>query len=566
MSERKQWQKADQGQFDTRAATCNRRTVLKGSLSIGGVALAGGLKPSPSGLAQENQATPAADANGTIPGGPGVPDAYLRPLPPFSSVEGVPGRGGTVTVLQRLAGTTAPSLPREENRHWQQLEERLGVRWEPTFVPAPAYEERLAVDTAGGELTDLTTIYLDAAPAQNRAILQGAYADLTDYLTGDALAEYPNLARYPDRVWQNSRIGGRLYGVPRLLENGPPILFMRQNWATDAGIPQPRNAEEFLQLMKAFTQDDPDGNGQPDTWGLGGVTGTDFAYGFFAQVFRVPNGWRRNPDGSLTHAIETDEFRQTVAFLRQMFEAGIYHPDSATMSTSEVRDLQVGGRIGAYQGVYTGLPQPVIGQRDRLRQATPPGEAVGLVPFGHDGGEGVAYNTPGYAGHVMISAQAGQDPERVQELLRILDYFAAPPFSEEWNFLWYGIEGVHYDLESDGRHVRTEQAQTDGVLTFNNILYGSVPFYYPHRPEEARYIQELFGELVAIGIDNPTWGLTSLTAVEETVVLNQLRSERINAIVQGRESLDAIDQLISDWRSRGGDQIRQEYEETLAAQ
>jgi len=47
--------------------------------------------------------------------------------------------------------------------------------------------------------------------------------------------------------------------------------------------------------------------------------------------------------------------------------------------------------------------------------------------------------------------------------------------------------------------------------------------------------------------------------------LNQLGLDRVTAIVAGRSPLADPDSYIRDWRNRGGDQIRQELQDSLAA-
>jgi putative aldouronate transport system substrate-binding protein len=41
--------------------------------------------------------------------------------------------------------------------------------------------------------------------------------------------------------------------------------------------------------------------------------------------------------------------------------------------------------------------------------------------------------------------------------------------------------------------------------------------------------------------------------------------DRMTPIVSGREPLTALDDAIKEWKSRGGDQIRQEFEQSLKA-
>ncbi len=506
----------------------------------------------------------ASAASGRIPGGvPGVPDAYLKAPAPFKSVQMTPGKGGKVTTFQ--IAYNPPPRPRGENRYWQELERRLGVTLEPSFTPAGAYAEKIAAVTAGGSIADLTWVGLLNAPSQNQAIQQGAYADLTPFVTGDALKEFPNLAAFPERLWKNATIKGKIFGVPRpMLTPGDPLIW-RQDWATKVGIPQPKNTDEFLRVMTEFTKSDPDGNGRADTYGMAGSTtiaGSGFNLAYFMQVFRVPNGWRKNPDGTLTNAIETEEFRAAVAYQRRLFEAGIWHPDSATLTNAQNRDAFRASKYGAYGSnlfIYG-----TAGARATLKQVTPTGDTVPLLPFGHDGGKGVAHTGLQYFGFVCLPARVGRDRERVRELLRVLDFYAAPFGSEEQVFAEYGIEGVHHTVMADGSRVRNDAYISD-ASDFPNLSNGLAALYYPHAPDDAVVVQKLMGEMIAIGVENPALTAFSPTEATKAGELNQLRVDRINAIVTGREPASALDAYIRDWRSRGGDQMRRELQDDLKA-
>lgn len=64
-------------------------------------------------------------------------------------------------------------------------------------------------------------------------------------------------------------------------------------------------------------------------------------------------------------------------------------------------------------------------------------------------------------------------------------------------------------------------------------------------------------------IENPTLGAYSATAVAKAGEFAQLINDRQNAVISGREPLSAIDQLAKDWRGRGGDDVRKEFEAAL---
>jgi len=48
--------------------------------------------------------------------------------------------------------------------------------------------------------------------------------------------------------------------------------------------------------------------------------------------------------------------------------------------------------------------------------------------------------------------------------------------------------------------------------------------------------------------------------------LNAFGQDRASAIVTGREPATALDQAIKDWRSRGGDMARKEFEQAAKGQ
>ena len=44
--------------------------------------------------------------------------------------------------------------------------------------------------------------------------------------------------------------------------------MIRQDWLDNLGLDMPETFEEFKEVMRAFTEDDPDGNGVDDTYGF----------------------------------------------------------------------------------------------------------------------------------------------------------------------------------------------------------------------------------------------------------------------------------------------------------
>ncbi|MGH2562341.1 MAG: extracellular solute-binding protein [Thermomicrobiales bacterium] len=527
----------------------SRRDALK---VTGGVAL-GSLIPS---QVAAQDASPVAD-EGFFPSPiEGVPNAYYRYPDPFPTVTETPGSGGAVK-LTHISDKRIND--RDSNQYWQGLEERLGVQLDVTLIPGAAYAERMATIIAGGDFPDLLFVLGLLYPQASEFKIQGAFTDLTPYLDGDARQAYSNLSGFPSYSIENAKLNGVLYGVPSPTSLQPNALWYRGDWLATAGLAAPTSAAEFLELARVFTENDPDGNGSNDTYGTSFERLDAISQRFVHSMFRVKaegDGWIVNDDGSFTHAIETDEFRMALEFARELWGAGVCHPDSLTQTSNEIREQLIAGATGSGPNAFILLN--LI--RTEAAKVNPNAQILGLAPPGHDGGEGVAYNIGGWFGEWSIPTTAGQDESRVEELIRITNYFGAPFGSEEYTYLVYGLEGVHHTLNDDGSRTLTADGERD---IFNPSLGGLNVLYSPIK-DEIKYIQDLMAAQTRVGLFSPTVNLYAPTASAKAGELGQLYTDNKIAIGTGREEMSMLEDWIADWKSRGGDEIRAEFEEAYA--
>lgn len=494
-------------------------------------------------------------------GDPNVADAYTAPLPPFQSVFAVPGNGDTVN---SFAITTQPPVtPKANNKFWHELEKRLNVTWNSSLVTSDVYPEKVGTLLASGNLPDLFMVDTNFAPTLLQAIQQGAFTDLTPIVTSSTFKQdYPNLAKISPLSWQNSMINGKHYTVPRprpLTGNG---LLYRKDWADKVGI-QPKSADEFVQLLQAFSKKNLDG-GNSQTWGMGFSVSNTFPTTqavFFYNLFNVPNQWRKNADGSLTYFIETDEFKQALDLMRRVFSAGLFYPNSTTQSGQDLKDNFSAGKYGAYMDTVTGMPD----QTTKLHQVHPNAVLSIMTPFGANGGQANHWMGPGFNATCGIPSSTGNDENKLKEMLRILDYLAAPPFSTEANFGAYGIPGWDSNPGPNNTTVQTTTGQNE-IGNLANQANANLIYFYPQvttNPNLAIENQTFTRNLLKIGVQNPTLGLYSATAIKQNSVLASLVNDRILRIIKGTDPLSAVADLVSSWKSQGGAQIAQEYAQQL---
>lgn len=519
-------------------------------------------------FAQDAAASPAASPAGAdsvvASGVEGVPAVYLKTPDVFKSYDGTPGKGGTVKAF--TISYNPPPPPRDQNQYWQELEKRLGVKWEIDMTPQPNYGEKSAAYLAGGDLPDLFYINPPQNAAQQyQALAQGAFLDLTPFVTGDAIKEYKNLATFPSYMWDNLKFQGKIFGVPTPSLRAGNLPYYRLDWSEKLGM-EPTTPESIAKMLVGFSKNDPDGDGSANTWGMGRFNGGWLVFDNLIATygFKLPKNWQKNEDGTLTHMIETDGFKQLVEYLTKLFADGGYHPDAASMTFSDAQNAFIAGQTGLhYEGLTSFYGVGNVGYR--LQQTSPKATLAPLVPVTADGSPGVTHNNTGFFGYVAIPTKIGGDEDRVRELLRILDYLAAPFGSEEQVFLANGIEGVHWNFDANGARIVNDKGRSER----SDLVYfmGNLPvLYYPDDPKVGLQVQKDLKSAIALGIDDPTQVLFSQTNVDNGPQLDQLGMDSISAIVTGRQSPDKLSDAISQWKSQGGDQIRNEFQEALQKQ
>lgn len=537
----------------------SRRSVIKASAGVAG---ATALSVPLIGAAGA-QGTPAA---ADVPEGAivssveGVPIAYTTYPEPFTTVDEVPGSGGEVSVL--ALSYSPPPTPKDDNTYWQGLEERLGVTWNADLVPVDSYDERIATTFAGGDLPDFFFVLPGTTrPIIYEAIEQGAFADLTDILTSDRINDYPNLAAYPAYLWDAVRINGRIWGVPKpVLRNNDPTYY-RRDWGDALGYSDLTDAQVVHDMLVAMATEDPDGNGTDDTYGLAPFGGTWFNF-IIHQMFNVPYGWELNDDGSLVNQMETEGYRQALEYIVQLNADGAYHPDAASLNVTQATDLMLGGRTGMATNGFAALFFPGR-YRERIKEVVPEADLHPVIMPGAEGGTGISYQTQGFFGFTAISASAAQDEARLDELLRIMNYLVAPFGSEEYTYLNYGEPGVHSEELPDGGFSLTDQGSADRSALVYPFLSENY-FYIPGDPDETIFAQQHNEAMAEVAVSNPTAGIYSPTNGDKGAELSQYINDTYTEIVTGRAGIEKLDEMIQNWRERGGDDIRSELEAAIA--
>lgn len=464
----------------------------------------------------------------------GLDPAYLKfPKRLVDSVKGIPAGGQPITALGWTDSAVPP--PMSNNAFWQQLNTRLGAPFK--FDITSDYPTKFNTMIAGGDIPELVWFPPNQGLTKVAELLEAKFADLTPYLSGDAVKAYPNLANLGDFAWRTAIINGRIWGPPVSHGIFGQIYECNKAHWDEVGGPQCATIDEFVGKLKELTRP------AQHRWAMAPVGSNDVVR--FGELLGMPNTWRLNKDGSLTYYLETDEYAQALELVRKVVEAGCFHPDQ-NADPYEVLFPQ-----GTISTLVDDMPGFILAPR-KYKDL----EIAGIVPFGDKAVYHLGYGSLGFT---AINKSAS--PERVKQLLRVLDFLAAPFGSSEWLFLHYGSEGEHFTFDKDGLPQLTEKGAKETTLN-NPIGYLSQgpEFIYA---KGAAYTYDIQQKLLKIAIANPVAGHYSDTAVSGRTKL-PIIGDLVTDMILGRKPLTYLQTLRSDWKRQGGDKIREEYQQSIA--
>ena len=147
-------------------------------------------------------------------------------------------------------------------------------------------------------------------------------------------------------------------------------------------------------------------------------------------------------------------------------------------------------------------------------------------------------------------------PDRVRELLRVMNYLASPIGSEEFLVTKFGMEGIDWIYDERGAPKYT-QAGLDNMPAGPNVG----PWGYdrlrrltcsrPEVPEFAKFASAEEKKVLAVGVTDPTLGYYSATDAKTGAQLERLIFDAVSGIAAGRKPMSDLDQLVKDWKVAG---------------
>lgn len=345
----------------------------------------------------------------------------------------------------------------EANPFITELEKRLNIRLEIETPSPTSYNERLNVVMASGGMPDIVQLNWLGEGNLPMWARNGLVMPIDLDKTPNIQMNVSSSLLAMVKVLED----GRVYGVPGITSYDPYGVIIRQDWLDKLGLDRPRTPDEFEAVLKAFTENDPDGNNRKDTIGitswrlnhLGGVFGGSFKIDYLWDSLH----YDMSDTGAAVKTREAQKgYLPFMDFVKELYDEGLLDKEFTSLSSAEDKFIfgKV-GMIGGYSGKTIALEKelqkyvPDAKLEWILCPADPEGRVWNFMPesYGYNGAGSQLSNNAVF----LVTGNA--------------DYETSLYFLDQMNtkemilFSNLGVKGIHYS-EFDSNRIllqRTEE-------------------------------------------------------------------------------------------------------------
>lgn len=334
----------------------------------------------------------------------------------------------------------------------QDYEEKTNVHINWISVPRTSWKEKVSVVMAGGDLTDVIAgeDTLNITPINEALYIEQGYL----FPLNDLIDQYaPNLKALMEADPSIKKLiaqdDGNIYTLPMIAEsyhsNYSQKMYINSQWLENLGLEMPTTLDEYYEVLKAFKEQDANGNGDPNDeiplitskegWhsALDGYLMNAFTYCDADTFFALE-------DGKLTYTAITSEYQEGVKFLKKLYDEGLLSPESFTNDIQTNTKINVAGETYSAFGSFPSAFQRYVGDTELWR------EYDIMAPLIREDGTA---STPNYSltrnvisGNFAITS-AAKNPELIMQWV---DYF----YSEEGSMYRLGREGIEWKKAEEG--------------------------------------------------------------------------------------------------------------------
>ena len=223
----------------------------------------------------------------------------------------------------------------------------------------------------------------------------GIFIDLTDYYEDYAYYFNQRAAQYPDIDFLGpvTAADGKIYSLPRYYNETIGLtskrLWMNMEFLEALDLEVPTTTEELYQVLKAFQERDPNGNGVNDEIPLLGSSSAELmGYLMNAFIYANPsNNYYTLKDGVIGVSYTEDAFREGLRYMNRLCEEGLLSPLTFSQSFDQYKQTVTGDGETATVGCFVSFSTSLSINNYATSPLTPQYKAIAPL----SGPEGVRF-------------------------------------------------------------------------------------------------------------------------------------------------------------------------------
>ncbi|MDL2232289.1 extracellular solute-binding protein [Ruminococcaceae bacterium OttesenSCG-928-L11] len=386
----------------------------------------------------------------------------------------------------------------KENYAATYIEDKTGVTIDWLLSPVDQYKEKLNLMLASSEKADLIIPPNNTAARitkieEFKYASQGMLVPINDFIEHSSKFVKELYATNPDYYTTATTPDGNIYSFQRISEPGRGTyhgtasykMWMNRTWLDNLGLSVPTTTEEFYEVLKAFKEQDANGNGDPNdeiplsTCTKGANVSID---GFLMNAFTYnnPNPNSTTPylritdDGKVEASVTVEDYREGLRYLNRLYNEGLLYPDAFTQDRATQTALNESAdvaRIGALPAQHCGYLVASLTESDRWL------EYEALTPL--KGPNGVQLTpTPHANEESWPSGMIPVTSDQPEIAFRFIDAIYEDQFTKVIN---YGQEGVSWrkaesgEMSLDGSPADITSIALDTSTTEANLTLTGFP-------------------------------------------------------------------------------------------
>ena len=464
------------------------------------------------------------------------------------------------------------------------IEEKFNVDFEFWYVDDQNWDEVLSTRLAGGEMPDVMRVK-NTANVPNY-VKQGILSEVTDEML-EMMPTYVSIINEYDPDGTGMIDGlyeGKQYIMKNVSVGGsyPTVLTWRTDWLKNCGIDKiPSTIDEFEAAMYAFANNDPDGDGQKNTYGFSNTV-MNAVFGAYGAIplkeYRgtgTQNLFYTMVDGKVEFAAVQPEMKEALSKLAQWYADGLIDPEFITGENKSgywavSQDFE-NGKVGVTGMALSSHWMPPVTEGANggtvyqsyvtMNPDTVWGETIDIGPsiVGPEGKSGThcwgALGTAGFA----ITTKCAEDERKVKAVCEIIETMCSD--FDSLVLAKFGVEGTHYTIDDMGNYVTNEEAlgeagMKQGLCVFN-------PIYNPEFEKRVNAAAFSFQDKYKdTGYSDVLVPQTEAAAA----YMEDLKTYTLDTyikIITGEESIDYFDDFVVEFNATGGQQIIDEINEAI---